>query len=67
MSAIRFGRETKCGQYMTCNVEGRWYFCPTDPEWLVFNGNDEFSAHYETEEEAFKAAEDYASRPKELQ
>jgi hypothetical protein len=53
----KFGRETESGAYMTCEVGGAWYFCPTDRDWLAFNGNDSFSAAYETEGEALAAAE----------
>jgi hypothetical protein len=60
----KFGRETESGAYMTCYAPGReratggaWYFCPTDRDWLAFNGNDSFSAAYETEGEALAAAE----------
>jgi hypothetical protein len=53
----KFGRETESGAYMTCEVGGAWHFCPTDRDWLAFNGNNSFSAAYGTENEALAAAE----------
>jgi hypothetical protein len=48
---------TQSGDYTTCRIAGRWYFFPTDPEWLAFNAAHNFSRPYDTEAEALAAAE----------
>lgn len=49
---------TKSERYTTFESEsGRWYFHPTEPDWLTFNANDSFSRSYGTEAEALEAAE----------
>ncbi len=55
-SVTKFWLKTESEAYMTCEVGGRWYFCPTDTEWLSLNGNDDFSRPFATEREALDAA-----------
>lgn len=56
-----FGGRTASDAYMTCEVGGAWFFCPTDREWLSGNGNNEFSAAYPTQAAALAAAERWES------
>jgi hypothetical protein len=56
-----FGPTTASGAYRTAKVGGRWYYHPTDRDWLAGNGNDEFSPDYATAEEALAAAEQWES------
>lgn len=50
--------ETEAGNYATYQAEsGKWYYHPTDRDWLAFNRNTGFSRAYPTEAEAMEDAE----------